>query len=323
MPAHAAGRAPSPPRGTHQRRNPGTRRRAALIAADIKLAHSVFALPFAVLAVFLAARPGGDGWAGWPTLWGKLSLVVVCMVAARTWAMLVNRLADRDIDAQNQRTSRRVFASGALPVRTGVAALALSALVFAAGAGLFWPLFGNPWPLMLCAPVLAWIGLYSFTKRFTALCHVFLGGAPAASPLAAAIAIDPDSLARTTALWCISGFVLLWVAGFDIIYALQDEEFDRGRGLHSIPPRWVGRGRCGERAMHAGAFALLVLSWRLEPAFGLVFACAGALVAALLVAEHVVLARRGRAGIPMAFFTLNGVVSCLLGALGSFDVLMP
>lgn len=307
--------------------NADTRARAGaavLIAADIKLAHSVFALPFAVLAVFLAARPGGDGWAGWPTLWGKLSLVVVCMVAARTWAMLVNRLADRDIDAQNQRTSRRVFASGALPVRTGVAALALSALVFAAGAGLFWPLFGNPWPLMLCAPVLAWIGLYSFTKRFTALCHVFLGGALAASPLAAAIAIDPDSLARTPSLWCISGFVLLWVAGFDIIYALQDEEFDRGRGLHSIPAAlgWA-RAVWVSRAMHAGAFALLVLSWRLEPAFGLVFACAGALVAALLVAEHVVLARRGRAGIPMAFFTLNGVVSCLLGALGSFDVLMP
>lgn len=298
---------------------------AALIASDIKLAHSVFALPFAVLAAILAARPQtpADGWESWPRLAGKLSLVVVCMVAARTWAMVVNRLADREIDAENERTRRRVFATGRLSVRAGVVALALSAAVFVCAAGLFWPFFGNPWPLYLCVPVLGWIALYSFTKRFTALCHVFLGGALAASPLAAAIAIDPESLGRTPTLWFLSGFVLLWVAGFDIIYALQDEEFDRRHGLHSVPAAlgWA-RAVWVSRAMHAVAFALLVLAWRGEPAFGALFVVAVGAVMLLLAAEHAVLARRGRAGIPMAFFTINGVVSCLLGALGSLDVLM-
>lgn len=290
-----------------------------LIAGDIKLAHSVFALPFAVLGAFLA-RPADAPWARFG---GQLALVVVCMVFARTWAMLVNRLADARFDAANPRTGRRLFASGRMRTRDGWAwALAAAALFTLATAG-FWLIDANPWPLALALPVLAWIALYSFTKRFTALCHLFLGGALAASPLAAAIAVEPGSLAELPALWCLAGMVAAWVAGFDVIYALQDIDFDRAAGLRSIPARLGWRGAAwASRALHAAAVGLLVAAWRLDPRLDALFGAGVAAAAALLVAEHALLARRGAAGIPMAFFTLNGIVSCVLGALGCADVLL-
>lgn len=297
--------------------------RVRLAAGDIKLAHSVFALPFAVLGVFLA-RPA-DAPPG--RLAGQLALVVVCMVLARTWAMLVNRWADADIDAANPRTAGRAVASGRLR-RTDAAALALaSAAGFCAGAWAFWPLFGNPWPTYLCVPVLAWLALYSFAKRFTALCHLLLGSALAISPLAAALAVDPAAIGRVPALLAISGMVLLWVAGFDIIYALQDVEADRRQGLHSLPSR-LGAGQAGprraialSRVLHAGAAALLAWAWTLDPRLGWPFAAGLVLVVVLLVAEHLVLHRRGLAGLPMAFFTLNRLISCVVGVLGVADVL--
>ncbi|MBX3407647.1 MAG: putative 4-hydroxybenzoate polyprenyltransferase [Phycisphaeraceae bacterium] len=291
--------------------------RLALAAADIKIAHSIFALPFAVLGAFMA-RPEGSSWQRFA---GQLAIVVACMVLARTWAMLVNRLADRDIDAANPRTQRRVIASGRLSARDGLLVALACAAGFIACAALFWVFFANFWPLALSVPVLVWIAFYSFTKRFTALCHVFLGGALAASPLAAAIAIDPGFIGASAALWLLAGMVLLWVAGFDVIYALQDVEFDRSTGLHSVPARlgpigaiWVSR------LLHAGAFALLCLAARAEPRFGPVFGIAVAAVGVLLVVEHVVLAKRGKAGLDMAFFTINGIVSCVLGAAGVVDL---
>lgn len=296
-------------------------RRLTLALADIKLAHSVFALPFAILAAFLVAPRGSDGLA-WPRLSLQLALVVACMVAARTWAMLVNRVADRRIDAANPRTARRAFASGQLSPRDGALLLSLSALAFIALCFLFGQLLGNFWPLALSLPVLAWIAFYSFTKRFTWLCHLFLGGALAASPLAAAIAIDPAALGSTPALAWLAGMVLCWVAGFDVIYALQDLDFDRQAGLSSIPARFGWRGAAWlARGLHALALACLVLAWRAEPRFGGIFLAGVGVVALALAAEHAVLARRGRAGIPMAFFTLNGFIALALGAAGVIDVL--
>jgi 4-hydroxybenzoate polyprenyltransferase len=245
------------------------------------------------------------------------------MVFARTWAMLVNRLADRRFDAANPRTQRRPLASGRLPLRAAGAITASAAVLFIGATGLFWILFSNPWPLILSTPVLAWIAFYSFTKRFTALCHIFLGGALAASPIAAAIAVNPDALATTPAIWLISGMVLSWVAGFDVIYALQDIDFDRAVGLHSIPARlgWRG-GLWVSRVLHSAAFAALIVAWRAEPRFGPVFAVGIAVVGGLLVVEHLILVRRGRAGLDMAFFTVNGIVSCLLGLAGVLDTVL-
>ncbi len=299
--------------------------RAGLALRDIKLAHSVFALPFAMLGSFLVAPRADDTGVHWSRFGGMLALVVACMFFARTWAMLVNRVADARIDAANPRTARRAFAAGSLGARDGVLMLGASAagfLVCCAGFGLF---FGNWWPLMLGVPVLVWVGFYSFTKRFTFLCHVFLGGALAASPLAAAIAVGgvesltgPDS----GTLWWLAGMVLLWVAGFDVIYALQDLDYDRSVGLNSVPARFGWRGAAWiSRAMHAGALGCLALAWRSGDVFGPVFGSAVILVAGVLVWEHLVLARRGRAGIPMAFFTLNGAVSLALGVAGIWDAL--
>lgn len=291
--------------------------RLRLAAGDIKLAHSVFAMPFAVLGAFLAR----DAASAWGRFAGQLGLVVVCMVLARSWAMLVNRLADREFDAANPRTKRRVIASGRLSAASGRLMALACAGAFVGAASLFGVFFGNWWPAMLSVPVLGWIALYSYTKRFTWLCHVFLGGALAASPMAAAIAVNPAALEYTPSLFWLAGMVVMWVAGFDVIYALQDVEFDRQTGLYSIPSRLgVGRAIWISRALHAGAFACLVMAARSEPRFGVLFMAGVALVAGLLALEHVVLARRGQAGLDMAFFTLNGIVSCVLGVAGVVDL---
>ncbi len=298
--------------------------------SDIKIAHSVFALPFAVLAAFLAApHDPATGDILWTTFAGQLALVVACMVFARTWAMLVNRLADHRFDAQNPRTAGRALASGRARFRDALLLAALAGALFQAAAAAFWPLFGNPWPAFLAIPVLAWIALYSFTKRFTALCHLFLGGALAVSPVAAAIAVDPGMVLTTStppatiAIFLLAGFVLLWVAGFDVAYALQDLRFDRETGLRSIPAALGWRGALhAARAAHAVALLLLVAANLPDTRLGPLFAVATGGVGVLLVYEHLVLTRRGEAGIPLAFFTLNGIVSVTLGLAGTLDVLV-
>lgn len=295
-------------------------RRLSLALSDIKLAHSVFALPFAILAAVLAYQ--GAAKRGWSDLFVLLGLIVACMFFARTWAMLVNRVADRAFDADNPRTAGRAFARGALGGRDATLLLTGSAAGFVACCAIFGVVDQNWYPLALSLPVLAWIALYSFTKRFTWLCHVFLGGALAVSPLAATVAVDPSRLvhAQLWTVWWLSAMVLFWVAGFDVIYALQDLDFDRETGLKSVPARFGWRGAAWiARGLHALALAALAVAWVVEPRFGWVFGVGFAIVAGALVLEHAVLARRGRAGIPMAFFTLNGVVSLALGAAGVVD----
>jgi 4-hydroxybenzoate polyprenyltransferase len=252
---------------------------------------------------------------------GQAALVVLCMVTARTWAMLFNRIADRGFDAANPRTARRALASGRVsPAQAWGAALA-AAGAFVASAALFGVVFANWWPALLSVPVLAWIAFYSLTKRFTLLCHLFLGGALGVSPLAAALAVNPDFAAGSVSLWFLAGMVVLWVAGFDVIYALQDLDFDRARGLSSIPARLGWRGAAWvSRGLHLGALGMLWGAWRAEPRFGVLFGVALGAVSVLLVTEHLILARRGKAGLDAAFFTVNGVVSCVVGALGWLDL---
>ncbi|MEO1129797.1 MAG: 4-hydroxybenzoate octaprenyltransferase [Planctomycetota bacterium] len=304
-----------------------------LALRDIKLAHTVFALPFALLAAFLALPAAADA-IRWPPFLGALSLVLACMVFARTWAMLINRIADHRIDADNPRTARRAIAAGELRVGHAIAIACACAGAFLACCAAFLA-FDNPWPIILGAPVLAWIALYSFTKRFTWLAHLFLGGALAVSPIAAAIAVDPTTIGLpladapaalapsgvTTLL--LAGFVMLWVGGFDILYALQDLDFDRAAGLHSIPARFGRRGAAWiSRALHGGAVALLFGAASADERLGLTFTVASILVAGLLITEHVVVAVRGLAGLPLAFFTINGVVSLILGAAGIADLIL-
>ncbi len=301
--------------------------RLSLALVDIKLAHSVFALPFAILAAAIAARPGDP----LHLHLAKFALIVVCMVAARTVAMLVNRIADRRFDAANPRTARRALASGRLALRDALAVTTAAALIFIAACAGFYLLDDNPWPLILAIPTLALVSFYSFTKRFTAAAHGFLGLALAASPVAAAIAVNPAVLGITgaaptaagLAIYALAAFVALWVAGFDILYALQDIDFDQREGLHSIPARLGPTAAVRiARTLHAAAFAFLLLAIAADPRLGWIAAVAAAVVLAALIAEHAVLARRGLAALPMAFFTLNGFISLTLGALGVADLIL-
>lgn len=290
------------------------------IAADIKIAHSVFALPFAVLGAFLAAAPERSSWI---TFSRQLLLIVLAMVLARTVAMLANRLLDRHIDARNPRTAGRALPSGRLTPRAAKTVLGLCAAIFMVVCLAFGWLDGNWWPASLGVPVLAWLGLYPLLKRVSSWCHLYLGSCLAISPLAAALAVDPGALLEQPALWLLAGMVLCWVAGFDVIYALQDLEVDRAQGLHSIPGRlgaagalWVSRG------LHALAAACLLAAALDDTRLGVLFGVGVGIVLALLLLEHATVARWGTKRLALAFFTLNGLISCVLGALGSIDILL-
>lgn len=290
-------------------------RRLVLVARDIKLSHSVFALPFALLATFLAA-----GSAGRLPGAATLALIVLCMVLARTVAMTVNRWADASFDAANPRTAKRAIPrgdlSGQFMLRTAIAC-ALGFLVATSG---FWLLDDNPWPMLLAPLVLAYLAAYSFTKRVTSLCHLFLGGALSISPLAAVIAVRPAYLARPEP-YLLVVLVLCWVAGFDIIYALQDVGFDRQRGLFSLPARLgTGPALWVSRLLHAlVVVAVALLAW-LSPQLGAGFALAGVLTAVLLVLEHTLVWGSRLEGVRVAFFNVNGLISLLLGVGGIVDV---
>ena len=292
--------------------------RLVLLARDIKLSHSVFALPFALLGGLLAAAHKGELLD--PAL---LGLIVVCMVLARTVAMTMNRWADRHLDGENPRTLRRALPSGQLDHRFMLNAAILCAVGFVAAAGGFYFLVdGNLWPLMLSPLALLWLVGYSYTKRFTWLCHLFLGVALALSPVAAAIAVAPAYLAGPAAPYALALMVLCWVAGFDIIYALQDVEVDRRTGIHSLPARlgvepalWISR------LLHLGAVAALIALCRLSAPLGVGFAIGTAAVAGLLVLEHALVWRSRTHHINIAFFAVNGVISIALGALGIVDVM--
>lgn len=288
------------------------------LAADIKLSHSVFALPFAVLGAYLASASRGQ------LLhhdWVSLLLIVLCMFFARTVAMTINRLADHKIDQFNPRTQGRAIPSGRLSFRYVMTVTIVCCLCFAMSASGFWFLRGNLWPLLLCPVVLLWLSAYSFMKRFTALCHIFLGSALAISPLAAGIAIAPEYLREPT-LWFLAGMVLCWVAGFDVIYALQDEEPDIEHGLHSIPSAFgTQKALWISRFLHVLCLICLYLFWHSTNKLNLIFSIGIGIVALLLIIEHLLVRDPATGKINMAFFTVNGCISVLLGVLGIVDVI--
>jgi len=290
-------------------------RRLAVVAKDIKLSHTVFAMPFALLATFMAV--GAEGrWPGLP----PLALIVLCMVTARTFAMVVNRWADGRLDGENPRTAQRAIPSGQVTALFMFAVAAGSGTVFLVAAAGFWILEDNPWPISVGPAVLGWLVLYSYTKRFTWACHLFLGTALALSPLAATLAINPR------AMWSVEPYLLAlmvtgWIAGMDVIYAMQDIHHDRQRGIHSLPARLGVRTALVVGAvLHLTAVGMLVLLTLASPMLGTWFAIGTGLVCILLFVEHWLVWRTGTRYITLAFFTLNGCTSLLLGLLGVTDV---
>lgn len=277
----------------------------------IKFSHSLFALPFAILATFLAARPGLPDWRAF-------ALIVLCMVAARSAAMTFNRIVDARIDAANPRTASRHLPTGRISPAAAWTFFASACALFVLGCAGFLLLAANPWPLRLCLPVLALLCFYSYTKRFTPCSHLVLGAAIALSPVAAWIAISPHTLSAPA--WLLMAAVTFWIAGFDIIYACQDVDFDRRAGLYSLPARvGVAASLWTARAFHCLTVLALLALGRvagLGPTYHAGVAC----VAVLLVVENALVQPNDLSRVNLAFFTVNGAVGLLLGALGVLDV---
>ena len=265
----------------------------------IKFEHSVFALPFALTGALLAARAKQHGW---PTL-RQILWIVVAMVAARSAAMTINRIADLRYDKENPRTKMRALATGALSVSFAWVFTLIAVVVFFLAA---WQL--NPLALKLAPLAIAILFFYSFTKRFTSWSHLFLGFALGISPAAAWIAIT-GSLDWRMLILCAA--VTLWVGGFDVLYACQDIEFDQQSGLFSVPKRFgVANALWIARVMHVAV--VLLLAW-LAASFGLPWpAWAGiVVVAALLAYEHSLVKANDLSKLNAAFFTVNGYISML------------
>ena len=289
------------------------------LLTDIKISHTIFAMPFALLGAFMAGTH--DGTIFWSTFGLQLVLIVLCMFFARNVAMLANRILDRKIDAENPRTKNRVVASGEVAVAVAGTYFFCSAVLFICLAGLF-ILWGNYVPLYLSVPVLVVLIAYPLFKRFTWLCHLYLGASLALSPVAAAIAIHPETLTHLP-IWLLSGAVLCWVAGFDIIYALQDVECDKRDNLKSMPASLgVHPAMLISQFLHCVCVALLFCVAATDQRFGWLFLIAILLIAGLLIYEHITVKQWGTTKIALTFFTLNGIVSLVLGTAGVIDLLV-
>ncbi len=270
----------------------------------IKWEHSVFALPFALTAAVLAAD-------GWPSL-RVLLLIVLCMVSARSAAMAFNRLVDAKLDGANPRTVTRALPAGVLSSSFVAVFVVVASAIFIGSAALL-----NHLTLVLSPVALAVVLLYSYMKRITRWSHLVLGLALGIAPAAAWIAVrgglDPRILLLT-------GIVLLWVAGFDVLYACQDFEHDRSVGLNSVPQSFGIEGAFWiARAMH---LATAILLFVFAHAFGLgVIAFIGlAAVVLLLAYEHAIISPRDLRRLNAAFFTLNGIISAVFFISVAADV---
>ena len=291
----------------------------------VKFSHTIFALPFALAAMVVAARDQ-RGWPG-ARLFG---LILLAMVCARTCAMAFNRIVDRRFDAANPRTARRHLPTGQVSLASAWTLWALAA------AGLVLAAWLINRPCFYLSPVALFVVcFYSVTKRFTPYTHVFLGVALALAPLGAWLAVQggfeffpsrDGSLYLRGSAWVpllLSGAVVLWLVGFDIIYALQDYEFDRAHGLHSLVVAW------GPRNALAAAFLAHLIMWGLLFAFGLLCGFRVAYLAGLLiilvclVLEHWLARRRSLKWIHIAFFRLNAVISTVFLVVIVAEVVFP
>jgi 4-hydroxybenzoate polyprenyltransferase len=268
----------------------------------VKLPHTLFALPFALVGVVLASYHAA-------VTWSMVGWVVLAFTAARFAAMGFNRIADREIDARNPRTRQRELPSGALRVSEALAAVAVAAVVFVYAA---WQL--NPLCGMLSPIALAWVLSYSFTKRFTRWCHLVLGVGMAIAPVGGYLAVAGAWSNPPWMLVALALAVATWGGGFDVLYALQDVAFDRGNALHSLPAA-LGEGRAlaVARALHLVTIAALAMvgaaMFTGRAHAGSYYAFGVVVVSALLIYEHSLVRADDLSKIDAAFFTMNGIIS--------------
>jgi 4-hydroxybenzoate polyprenyltransferase len=278
----------------------------------IKFSHTVFAMPFALLGFFL-------GWLAEPQVfsWRLLGLVVLCMVFARSAAMAFNRYLDRDIDARNPRTRTREIPAGMISPPAALVFVAVNAALFVLCAWLI-----NPLCFALSPVAMVVVLGYSYTKRFTALCHFVLGLGLSLAPIGAYLAVT-GSFALLPILYSFA--VLFWVAGFDIIYALQDEVFDRSLQLNSVPARLGAvRALWLSRALHFASASLIVYAGVLLSAtygrFSWLSGLSAALFLGMLVYQHTLVKAHDLSRVNLAFFTVNGIASLAFSALLILDI---
>jgi len=263
----------------------------------IKIEHTLFALPFAFLGAVLAAQ-------GLPTA-AQILWITLAMVGARSTAMAFNRVADRDYDARNERTKTRAIPAGALSVVFVSVFTVVAAAVFFFAAAML-----NRLTLILAPIALASIVLYSYTKRWTALSHLVLGWCLAIAPTGAWIAVRGTIDSPLPLL--LSLVVMLWTAGFDVLYACQDYEFDRREGLYSIPARFgIARSLWISRLLHLGAFAALLALYFMAH-LGILALVGVIVTGALLVYQHTLVRAHDLSRLNAAFFTTNAFVSVIL-----------
>jgi 4-hydroxybenzoate polyprenyltransferase len=272
----------------------------------VKFSHTVFALPFAMVGLAWGFADGGY------YSWVKLGWVLVCMVTARTAAMAFNRWADRRYDAANPRTVVREIPAGQISPSAALALVGVNLALFVFATSQI-----NSLCFALSPVALAVVLGYSFTKRFTPLCHLVLGAGLGLAPVGAYLAAT-GVFAWAPVLLGLAVFA--WVSGFDIIYALQDEEFDRAQGLQSIPA-WLGgeRALAVSRGLHTIAAVLLATAGYQQGA-GWVFAGAWVVFALLLVRQHRLVSAKDLSRVNLAFFTTNGIGSVVFGLLALLDL---
>jgi 4-hydroxybenzoate polyprenyltransferase len=272
----------------------------------VRLPHTVFALPFALLGVVVASRETA-------VTWRMIGLVALAFTAARFVAMGFNRIADRELDARNPRTRGRELPAGRLSLAQAWAAVVVAAVLFEVAA---WSL--NPLCFALSPVALLVVTLYSYAKRFTWWSHLWLGLGDAIAGPAGFLAVSGAWSAPAWLLWALAAAVTFWVGGFDIFYALQDEQFDRTEGLHSAVVRFgQARGILLAKVLHSFAlFALLLFGW--GAGLGWIYYAGVAIGAAVIAYEHQLVRPADLSRLDAAFFTMNGIVSIVvfLGALG-------
>ncbi len=300
-------------------------RQLVLWGSFVKFSHTVFALPFALASMIVAARET-RGWPGWRTF----GLILVAMVGARTCAMAFNRIVDRHFDARNPRTASRHLPMGVVSL-AGAWALCLISGAILVGAA--WAL--NPICFQLSPLALFLVCFYSLTKRFTDFTHVWLGIALAAAPIGAWLAVEggfdflprPEGkldLRHSALIPLVLGTaVLLWLVGFDMIYATQDYEFDRRQGLHSLVVRWGPKNALSVAFLcHLFMWAVLVVFGALN-GFRLTYWIGLILILMLLLLEHMIARRRDPVAVNIAFFKLNAVVSITFLIVTTIEVVFP
>jgi len=291
----------------------------------VRFSHTIFALPFALMAALIAIRWGGDATLDWTSprdaARGTLG-ILLCMVTARTAAMAFNRLVDRTIDAANPRTAARHLPRGDVGVGEVLLLVVLSSAAFIAATLLFLP---NWLPLVLAVPVLAWLLGYSYAKRFTALAHLWLGAALGFAPVATWIALRGETLARDPAdilpAALLGIAVTAWVAGFDMIYACQDAEFDAAHDLRSVPARLgVPRALRLAKWLHGATMLVLALLPLVVPELGGIYWASYVVILALLAWEHSLVGPGDLSRVNQAFFSANAVIGLVLLAAIAADL---